>query len=713
MSGALPKITFLPRVSAEDPVANYWLAQVTTRLRREVCWLWHERGATPPADPDGVLPPYTDRLLSVLNISRYAEQKLEFFEQDTTAAYLTERIQQSPPDRRHDVLRGSMAWVVSELAFTPVDCFVLALALAPAVDSAAGSVMAACLNDPNRTHPTLGLAQRLWDRPRDLLGLADPSHPLYRYGLLATEGMAGAGPWDVPLVCPPPVVARLLYPGGHRSHSLRALSADPGCELPPKADFLAARLAASAPAAMRVVPIVGAPGAPFASAGAALGAAIGATVVELVAPALGADAYERSLDRWLTTAWLGGEVLLLPPAVAGAAGEQAQNVTLPCPDLPVTVFAACTDRASAYRFSAPEVFPPLELQSPTFGERLEYWREGLALGDDQEKLAEAAANVARRFRFERQTILRLAGQLRNLGRPVQGEELTAACAHDLNLGELAQLVRPRFELDELVLPPAQSTQIDEIIRAMRTLTRVHYEWGTARAWNESGLTALFAGPPGTGKTMAAEVIAAELHLELYRIDLSQVVNKYIGETEKNLRRLFDAADSSDVILFFDEADSLFGKRTQVKDAHDRYANLEVSYLLERMERFKGLAILATNRKKDLDEAFLRRLRFVIDFPMPGQAERYLIWEKAVPDEVDASALDLRFLARQFPLAGGHIRGIVFNACLQAAEGPGRPALTMAQVVRSVRREYDKLERVTSLDQFGPYATFVSDEGSSR
>ena len=137
---------------------------------------------------------------------------------------------------------------------------------------------------------------------------------------------------------------------------------------------------------------------------------------------------------------------------------------------------------------------------------------------------------------------------------------------------------------------------------MTNLTRVHYEWGTARAWNEGGLTALFAGPPGTGKTMAAEALASAIGLPLYRIDLSQVVNKYVGETEKNLRRVFDAADVAELILFFDEADSLFGKRTEVKDAHDRYANLEISYLLERMERFKGLAILATNRRKDLDQA---------------------------------------------------------------------------------------------------------------
>jgi SpoVK/Ycf46/Vps4 family AAA+-type ATPase len=235
---------------------------------------------------------------------------------------------------------------------------------------------------------------------------------------------------------------------------------------------------------------------------------------------------------------------------------------------------------------------------------------------------------------------------------------------------------------------------------------VHYEWGTERVWNESGLSALFSGPPGTGKTMAAEVIAAELNLPLYRIDLSQVVNKYIGETEKNLRRLFDMAESSDVILFFDEADSLFGKRTEVKDAHDRYANLEVSYLLERMERFKGLAILATNRKKDLDEAFLRRLRFLIDFPLPGAAERLRIWQQVIPAGVDARGLDLVFLAQRFPLSGGHIRSIIFHACLQSAQPSGPRSLDMEAVISAVKREHDKLDRNISLEQYGAYSAIA-------
>jgi SpoVK/Ycf46/Vps4 family AAA+-type ATPase len=259
-----------------------------------------------------------------------------------------------------------------------------------------------------------------------------------------------------------------------------------------------------------------------------------------------------------------------------------------------------------------------------------------------------------------------------------------------------------------MLPAKQTRQIEELIAAVRSLTAVHHDWGTARAWNESGLSVLFAGAPGTGKTMGAEVIASEAGMPLYRIDLSQVVNKYIGETEKNLRRLFDAADAADAILFFDEADALFGKRTEVRDAHDRYANLEVSYLLERMERFKGLAILATNRKKDLDEAFMRRLRFVIDFPMPGLDERLRIWRAAIPSGVDARSLDLPFLADRFQLAGGHIRAIVFHACLQSASRGGGRRLDMPLVLRAVRRELDKLGRAISLEQFGPFAHSLED-----
>jgi len=195
---------------------------------------------------------------------------------------------------------------------------------------------------------------------------------------------------------------------------------------------------------------------------------------------------------------------------------------------------------------------------------------------------------------------------------------------------------------------------------------------------------------------------------MVRIDLSQVVNKYIGETEKNLRRIFDAAETSDCLMFFDEADALFGKRTEVRDAHDRFANIEISYLLERMERFKGLAVLASNRRKDLDEAFTRRLRHIVEFPMPGVPERERLWRQAFPARVDIGALDCRWLGQQFELAGGHIRSAAFNACLIAAgRAPQAEArVDMVHVLGAVRRELEKMNRVAGREQFGRYAPLL-------
>jgi len=340
----------------------------------------------------------------------------------------------------------------------------------------------------------------------------------------------------------------------------------------------------------------------------------------------------------------------------------------------------------------------------TYEERRQAFRAGL--GERAARLDGAISESARRYRFERRAIERIVRALPRDG--LSEHALFAACRAEASseFGHLAQPVASRFALEELVLPAGQAQQIDEIRQAMIALTTVHYGWGTARAWNEGGLAVLFGGPPGTGKTMAAEALAKALELPMYRIDLSQVVNKYIGETEKNLKRVFDAAELADCLLFFDEADALFGKRTEVKDAHDRFANIEISYLLERMERFKGLAILATNRKKDLDEAFIRRLRFVVEFPLPGVKERERIWRAVFPEAVDASSLDFTYLAKQFALAGGHIRSIAFNACLQSAAGQATPKVEMTTVLVAVKRELDKLNRAAAEELFGRYAPMI-------
>ncbi|MBD2357563.1 ATP-binding protein [Tolypothrix sp. FACHB-123] len=258
------------------------------------------------------------------------------------------------------------------------------------------------------------------------------------------------------------------------------------------------------------------------------------------------------------------------------------------------------------------------------------------------------------------------------------------------LDNLAQRIDVKATWDDIVLPKEEINLLHQIADQVRSRHQVYEDWGFHQRMNRGmGISALFAGESGVGKTMGAEVIAHDLSLHLYRIDLSSVVSKYIGETEKNLRRLFDAAEDGGAILFFDEADALFGKRSEVKDSHDRYANIEINYLLQRIEAYRGLAILATNMKSTLDVAFMRRLRFIVNFPFPNPKERKLIWQKAFPPETPIENLDFHRLS-QFNLAGGSIHNIVLNAAFMAAST--KTAVTMPIVLAATRMEYRKLER---------------------
>jgi SpoVK/Ycf46/Vps4 family AAA+-type ATPase len=261
------------------------------------------------------------------------------------------------------------------------------------------------------------------------------------------------------------------------------------------------------------------------------------------------------------------------------------------------------------------------------------------------------------------------------------------------LGSQARKINPRYTWADIVLPEDQLLMLHELVNTVRERALVLGQWGLARKLTASeGVTVLFAGPPGTGKTMAAEVIASELGLDLYKIDLSTIVSKYIGETEKNLDRIFSEAESSNAILFFDEADAIFGKRSEVKDAHDRYANIEVSYLLQRMEAYNGVTVLATNLRANLDEAFTRRLQFAIDFPFPDEAYRLQIWKTLFPPEVPQDdSVDFLLMAKRFRLAGGNIRNIIVSAAYQAASNGGK--VTMAHLMHGTRRELQKMGRL--------------------
>lgn len=277
--------------------------------------------------------------------------------------------------------------------------------------------------------------------------------------------------------------------------------------------------------------------------------------------------------------------------------------------------------------------------------------------------------------------------------------------HDLKA--LARQIDPKYVWANIVLPEDTLAQLREVCQRVAHHQRVLGEWGFGEKISlGKGVNALFAGPSGTGKTMAAEIIANELRLDVYKIDLSAVVSKYIGETEKNLERIFTTAENANAILFFDEADALFGKRSEVRDSHDRYANVEISYLLQKMEEYEGIAILATNLRQNLDESFVRRLTFTVHFPAPDEASRRRIWEKIWPAEMPRHAdLDLDFLAHQFKLSGGNIKNVALAAAFLAAEDDS--AVTMAHLVRATRREYQKLGKPLTEAELGPFALGAS------
>jgi hypothetical protein len=286
---------------------------------------------------------------------------------------------------------------------------------------------------------------------------------------------------------------------------------------------------------------------------------------------------------------------------------------------------------------------------------------------------------------------------RGASEPGLSDFMAAARAHSgQNLSTLARKVSARHRWEDIVLPDDTFAQLHEMCQRVERRRQVLEGWGFERKLSSGkGVNALFAGPSGSGKTMAAEVIANELDLDLYKIDLSGVVSKYIGETEKNLDRIFNAAENSNAILFFDEADALFGKRSEVRDSHDRYANLEISYLLQKMEEYSGVAILATNLRQNLDDAFFRRLTFSVHFPFPDEAARTRIWEGIWPAGIPLAAdVDAGLLARRVKLSGGSIRNIALAAAfLAAAQGT---AVSTEHVLQAVRREYQKFGKQLEL-----------------
>ena len=355
-----------------------------------------------------------------------------------------------------------------------------------------------------------------------------------------------------------------------------------------------------------------------------------------------------------------------------------------------------------------------ELPLPGYLERKIIWKAQLE--DHHHSIQEQDLDIlTNKFRFTGGQIRKAVLTARDLSlwRSWNDGEITVQDADSASrwhssqrLGLLAKKIRPGYSWTDIVLPPDQKGQLKEVFNYFQNMSLVYDSWGfQSKTSLGKGLNVLFAGSSGTGKTMAAEIMAGELGLDLYKIDLSNMVSKYIGETEKNLDRIFSEAQDSNAILFFDEADALFGKRSEVKDSHDRYANIEISYLLQKMEEYDGISILTTNFRKNIDDAFVRRLHFAVEFPFPEEEYRLQIWQFAFPEEAPLSEnIDMSFLAQQFKIAGGNIKNVAVTAAFLAAQDG--ESIAMEHLIQATKREYQKMGKLLVENDFGPYFQLV-------
>ena len=359
-----------------------------------------------------------------------------------------------------------------------------------------------------------------------------------------------------------------------------------------------------------------------------------------------------------------------------------------------------------------------KLAPPGYAQRVQSWERALHAQPRAAPDGDALRAVAGKYALSNGQIedaARMAEQLaalRGAEAPIDADDLRAAATAQSNQGlqRIAQKVTPVYGWGDIVLPPSPMRQLREAYATLKQRQVVLAEWGFERKMAlGKGTAILFSGPSGTGKTMAAQILAHELGLDLYKVDLSTLVSKYIGETEKNLSQIFKEAQTSNAILFFDEADALFGKRSEVKDAHDRYANIEVAYLLQRVEEYDGAVILASNLNQNMDDAFRRRLRHLIEFPFPDAEHRERIWRAAFPAQAPLEAeLDFTFLARQFELSGGNIRNAAFAAALIAAQ-EGKP-IGMQHLALAVLREMQKMGKLPARTDFRQYYDLLRERG---
>jgi len=629
-----------------------------------------------------------------------------------------------------------LAWLAESFDLDALDTNVVVLALAPEIDLRYERLYSYLHDDVTRRRPTVDLALSLFcDLPHARAHARSRfafDAPLLRRRVIAlsSDGSPNSGSLLSQSIQLDEQIINLLL--GHDGLDRRL---DGCCRLDPSIDpddvadgasqrVLRALANQVAIARESLEPLRlhfhGPPGSGRHSAARTIASLTGAPLLTVnVARLFESPAAAELIAVAVRDAWLRGAVLVLESwhqlelEDRGAVRDSLERAL--AEHAIATVAIAASPPALADRASAAHV---LEFDFPNVETRRAHWRRALeasgAAADPP-----VVATLASQFRLTRHQIAHAVmtasarAWLRAASCGAETDGLIEATSEDLlagaraqggeELSALATRVRSSASWSDIVLPADSLAQLRELCVRVRMRSTVMGAWGFDRRLSRGrGINALFSGPSGTGKTMAAEIIASELGLDLFRIELAGVVSKYIGETEKNLDRIFDAAERANGILLFDEADALFGKRSEVHDSHDRYANLEISYLLQKMEQFDGVAILATNLRGNLDEAFIRRLAFTVHFPVPDAESRKRIWAAIWPPEAPlARDLDLDFLSHRFALSGGNIKNIALGAAFFAAER--EEAIGMRDLVRATVREYQKLGKALTDAELGPYA----------
>jgi Winged helix domain, variant/ATPase family associated with various cellular activities (AAA) len=668
-----------------------------------------------------------DLLLSPVDLRKDPAErasKLREIEQtvDSLAGYINRRVSQTPASKQ----RLPIIELAGRFALSALEIDIVVTCLAAEIDRRYERIYGYLQDDMSRKQPSPGLALALYcDRPAQQLAaraVLNPLAPLRHYRIVDITDDGGTSPWlSKPMRMDERIVSFLL---GDQSTDARIapyvtrLASDPESICPrnrqqAELDALveqAVRRLSTAPVRQR--PLVYVHGA----GNAGTESMVRETARQLGLPVLAIEAELLSgpgPDFEQTIFLLFREGLLSQAALFLQNVDRALDQDS-CGLRHRALFRCAAEMGSIVFLSGerpwhwplppePVVLWPLQLRPAGFAEQLQAWR------------ALTSAKIADVDLHRLMSLYplplggigaawRMACGLADLGggeRSLTIEHLEQACRAQTGVpaSGLARRIEPKHDWGDIVLPAAQREQLHAICGQAKHVSTVYGAWCFERKLSlGKGLSALFSGPPGTGKTMAAEVIAADLKAELLKIDLSQIVSKYIGETEKNLRQLFDQVAAAHAILFFDEADALLGKRSAVKDAHDRYANTEIAYLLQKMEEYEGIAILATNLRQNMDDAFTRRMRFIVEFPFPEDEDRLLIWKTVWPKEVPmAPDVDFPWLARQFRLSGGSIRNVALAAAFLAAEQD--QAVAMRHLMLATKRELQKMGRLVSDQEY--------------